>query len=69
MRKVLNVCSLNMQIIFIYRLDKILFTSPHIRKSYIEEHKEEMTQGFVDYIQQEMRNSDDVDSKVSSIHL
>lgn len=46
------------------RLDKILFTAPNARKELIESNMEEMTQGFIEYIQTEMKSNIDTDSKV-----
>jgi len=51
-------------VVFEKRLDKILFTPPNQRKIFIEENKADMTLGFIDYIQSEMRNMEDMDSKV-----
>lgn len=51
-------------VVFEKRLDKILFTPPNQRKIFIEENKADMTLGFIDYIQSEMRNMEDTDSKV-----
>lgn len=46
------------------RLDKILFTPPNARRDYITEKIEEMTAGFVGYVQKEMKSTTDTDSKV-----
>ena len=46
------------------RLDKILFTSPNQRKAVIMESLEDMTPGFVEYIQREMKSTSDGDNKV-----
>lgn len=46
------------------RLDKILFAPPARRKSYIESISDEITPGFVDYIQKELKETSDQDSKV-----
>jgi len=51
-------------VVFEKRLDKILFTPPNQRKIYIEENKADMTLGFIDYIQSEMKSMEDMDSKV-----
>lgn len=51
-------------VIFESRLDKILFAPPNQRKTYIEENIEDMSVGFVEYIQRELRASPDTDSKV-----
>ena len=44
--------------------DKILFTSPNQRKAFIQENIGDMTLGLVDYIQKEMKETTDGDSKV-----
>lgn len=46
------------------RLDKILFTSPRERRNYITEKADEMTMGFVEYVQKELQAMTDDDSKV-----
>lgn len=47
------------------RLDKILFTSPNKRMDLIQgELAEDITAGFISYIQDELKDSDDADSKV-----
>lgn len=51
-------------VVFEKRLDKILFTPPNQRKIFIEENKADMTLGFIDYIQSEMKTMEDMDSKV-----
>lgn len=51
-------------VVFESRLDKILFAPPNQRKTYIEENIDEMSVGFVEYIQRELRSSPDTDSKV-----
>lgn len=53
------------EMVFESRLDKILFAPPNQRKQFIEENADLMTEGFVQYIQQELRASGDTDSKVS----
>ena len=58
---------LDSAVVFESRLDKILFAPPNQRKTYIEENINEMSVGFVEYIQRELRASADTDSKV--IHL
>ena len=50
--------------VFESRLDKILFTSPNQRKAFIQENIGEMTPGLVDYIQKEIKETSDGDSKV-----
>lgn len=50
--------------VFESRLDKILFTSPNQRKAFIQENIGDMTLGLVDYIQKEMKETTDGDSKV-----
>ena len=46
------------------RLDRILFTPPNQRMKWLEDNKEEISGGFIDYIQTEMKTSTDSDSKV-----
>lgn len=46
------------------RLNRILFTAPNGRRSFIESNEEDMTSGFVEYIQNELRSNPDSDSKV-----
>jgi hypothetical protein len=50
--------------VFESRLDRILFTSPNLRKAYILENIPEMSLGFVEFIQKEMKETTDTDSKV-----
>lgn len=50
--------------VFESRLDKLLFTSPNQRKAFIQENIGEMSLGFVEYIQSEMKDTTDSDSKV-----
>jgi hypothetical protein len=50
--------------VFETRLDKILFAPPNQRKNYIQETVADMTEGFVEYIQKELRSSADTESKV-----
>lgn len=50
--------------IFESRLDKILFAPPNQRKNYIQETVADMTEGFVEYVQKELRSSPDTESKV-----
>jgi len=50
--------------VFENRLDKILFTAPNLRRNLIEEKLDEMTDGFVEYVQSEMKTTMDSDSKV-----
>jgi len=50
--------------VFLTRLDKILFTSPNQRKAVIMESLDDMTPGFVEYIQREMKSTADADNKV-----
>lgn len=50
--------------IFTTRLDKLLFTAPNQRKKFIEANLGDMSPGFISHIQSEMKNSDDMDSKV-----
>jgi len=51
-------------VVFENRLDKILFTAPNLRRNLIEEKLDEMTDGFVEYVQSEMKTTMDSDSKV-----
>ena len=46
------------------RLDKILFVRPNQRRVHIEETKDDISAGFVEYVQQELRATEDLDSKV-----
>jgi len=46
------------------RLDKILFAAPSKRKAFIESIADEITPGFVDYVQKELKETADQDSKV-----
>ena len=50
--------------VFEARLDKILFTSPNQRKAFIQENIAEMSLGMVEYVQREMKETSDTDSKV-----
>ena len=56
-------------VVFETRLDKILFTSPNLRTQWIEAHLDEITPGFVEYVQKELRKMEDEDSKVSLLLL
>ena len=51
-------------VVFENRLNQILFTAPNQRRLFIEENLENMTPGFVEYIQEELRTIADSDSKV-----
>lgn len=51
-------------VVFENRLDKILFTAPNLRKALIEEKLDEMTDGFIEYVQKELKTTSDSDSKV-----
>ena len=51
-------------ILFEKRLDSILFTPPNQRKILIEENVKDMTPGFIEYVQDELKTSPDKDSKV-----
>jgi hypothetical protein len=51
-------------ILFEKRLDSILFTPPNQRKSIIEENMKDMTPGFIEYVQDELKTSPDKDNKV-----
>jgi len=46
------------------RLDQILFTPPNKRKVYLNEISNDLTPAFIDYIQKELKLSNDQDSKV-----
>jgi len=46
------------------RLDNILFIKGNLRKAYVQEHPEELTDGFLEYIQKELKSTEDQDSKV-----
>jgi hypothetical protein len=52
------------EVSFAERLDKILFTAPQNRRKLIEDNIVEMTAGFVDYVQRELKETADADSKV-----
>jgi hypothetical protein len=51
-------------LIFETRLDNILFTAPNKRKEYVEEIKDLLTTGFIEFIQRELTNTNDQDGKV-----
>ncbi len=51
-------------ILFEKRLDSILFTPPNQRKNVIEDNVKDMTPGFIEYVQDELKTSPDKDSKV-----
>jgi hypothetical protein len=50
--------------VFESRLDRVLFTAPNQRKAFIKENIEEMSLGFVEFVQREMKETADGDSKV-----
>jgi hypothetical protein len=50
--------------VFESRLDRVLFTAPNQRKAFIKDNIEEMSLGFVEFVQKEMKTTDDGDSKV-----
>ena len=50
--------------IFEMRLDKLLFAPPNSRKTYITENIDDFSEGFVEYVQKELRTVVDTDSKV-----
>ena len=50
--------------LFASRLDKILFTAPNLRKTYIQNNVEDMTPTFIDFIQKELKSTKDSDNKV-----
>jgi hypothetical protein len=50
--------------VFERRLDKILFVPPAKRRAFIEENVADMTLGFIDYVQGELKGMADTDSKV-----
>jgi hypothetical protein len=52
------------EVSFAERLDRILFTAPNQRKNLIEDNVQEMTAGFIDYVQRELKDTSDGDSKV-----
>ena len=54
----------NSGIVFERRLDKILFAPPQARREYIQENLEDMSPGFIEYIQKELKETSDNDSKV-----
>ena len=51
-------------IVFETRLDQILFKSPNMRLKWIEENAEDITPGFVEFVQNELRKNTDIDNKV-----
>jgi hypothetical protein len=51
-------------VVFENRLDKILFKAPNLRRGFIKENAVEMTDGFIDYVQKELKSNTDIDSKV-----
>eukprot|EP01038_Epipyxis_sp_PR26KG_P004842 gene4842-6787_t len=51
-------------IVFESRLDRILFKPPNQRRDYIKENINDMTLGFIEYVQKEMKSMTDIDSKV-----
>ena len=52
------------ELVFENRFNKIIFTPPNLRREYIDQHKKDMTPGFVQYVQNELKIMDDIDSKV-----
>ena len=50
--------------VFEKRLDRILFTPPNQRSKWLEDNRGDLTGGFVEYIQNEMKIATDSDSKV-----
>ena len=46
------------------RLNNILFISPNQRKSYLNEISNDLTLSFIEYIQKEMNDTNDVDTKI-----
>lgn len=50
--------------VFEKRLNKILFTAPGKRKEYIESNKQDLSVGFIEYVQKELKATSDIDSKV-----
>lgn len=51
-------------VVFERRLDKILFAPPNARRDFIKQNAAEMTAGFVEYVQSELKQMADQDSKV-----
>jgi hypothetical protein len=51
-------------VVFEKRLDKILFAPPNARRDYIKENINDMTLGFIEYVQNELKVMTDADSKV-----
>lgn len=52
------------EVVYERRLDRIIFTPPKERRSFIASIKDDLTPGFVEFIQREMANTPDQDSKV-----
>lgn len=54
----------NSGIVFENRLDKILFSPPNLRRKMMEDNIDDLSPGFISYIQQELAENPDIDSKV-----
>eukprot|EP00607_Mallomonas_marina_P007390 CAMPEP_0182420442 /NCGR_PEP_ID=MMETSP1167-20130531/5244_1 /TAXON_ID=2988 /ORGANISM="Mallomonas Sp, Strain CCMP3275" /LENGTH=631 /DNA_ID=CAMNT_0024596389 /DNA_START=25 /DNA_END=1920 /DNA_ORIENTATION=+ len=54
----------NTGLVFESRLDKILFTNPSQRLEWMKENREELSEGFIEYVKEEMKNNDDADNKM-----
>lgn len=54
----------NSEFVFDERLDKILYTAPNKRLQYIEDIKEDMTEGFINHVKKLLNTDKDIDSKV-----
>jgi hypothetical protein len=50
--------------VFEERLNRILYTAPNQRLKYVKEKVNDMTPGFIEYVQSELRNEKSIESKV-----
>ena len=53
------------EIIYEKRLDKIVYSNPGERKNVLEEMKGDLTLGFIQFIETELQNSNDIDIKIA----
>lgn len=51
-------------VVFEKRLDKVLFKAPNQRRAFIKENFDDMSDAFVEFIQNELKTTTDIDSKV-----
>ena len=54
----------NSESVFDERLDKILYTAPNKRLQYIEDIKDDMTEGFITHVKKLLNADKDIDNKV-----